>query len=114
MTSDRTQANGTTRPMVQVVDVWKRRGHNRVLKGVNLTAEKGRVVCLLGPSGAGKSTLLRCINALDENDSGVVYVDGDSIGCIERNGSLHQISQRDLCRQRANIGMVFQHFNLFP
>ncbi len=101
-------------PMVRIVDVWKARGRNIVLKGVNFTAEKGQVVCLLGPSGAGKSTLLRCINAMEANDSGVVYIDGVSIGCEERGGRLHQISERALCRQRADIGMVFQNFNLFP
>ena len=67
-------------PMVRIVDVWKTRGRNTVLKGINFTARKGQVVCLLGPSGAGKSTLLRCINALEANDSGVVFVDGESIG----------------------------------
>jgi len=101
-------------PMVQIVEVWKKRGHNQVLRGVSLTAQKGEVVCLLGPSGAGKSTLLRCINCLEENDSGVVYVDGSSIGCNERDGKLYQTSERELCRQRADIGMVFQNFNLFP
>ena len=101
-------------PMVRIVDVWKTRGRNTVLKGINFTARKGQVVCLLGPSGAGKSTLLRCINALEANDSGVVFVDGESIGCTERDGSFHEISERALCRQRANIGMVFQNFNLFP
>ena len=101
-------------PMVRIVDVWKRRGHNEVLKGINLSARRGEVVCVLGPSGAGKSTLLRCINALEENDSGVVYVDGVAIGCRERGGALHQVSERELCRQRAAIGMVFQSFNLFP
>ena len=100
--------------MIEIVKVWKRRGHNEVLKGVSFCAHRGEVVCLLGPSGAGKSTLLRCINALEENDSGVVYVDGISIGCRERLGRLHQISERELCRQRADIGMVFQNFNLFP
>jgi polar amino acid transport system ATP-binding protein len=101
-------------PMIEIVKVWKRRGHNEVLKGISFSAQKGEVVCLLGPSGAGKSTLLRCINALEENDSGVVYVDGISIGCRERLGRLHQVSERELCRQRADIGMVFQNFNLFP
>ena len=106
--------NGAARPMVQVDQVWKKRGHNQVLKGVDFSAEKGQVVCLLGPSGAGKSTLLRCINGLEENDSGVVYVDGIAIGCEMRDGELHQIGESALCRQRADIGMVFQNFNLFP
>jgi polar amino acid transport system ATP-binding protein len=105
---------GGASAMVRMVDVWKRRGHNEVLKGVNFSACRGEVVCLVGPSGAGKSTLLRCINALEENDSGVVYVDGVAIGCRERGDKLHQVSERELCRQRADIGMVSQNFNLFP
>ena len=100
--------------MVRIVEVWKRRGHNEVLKGINFSADRGEVVCLLGSSGAGKSTLLRCINALEENDSGVVYVDGVAIGCREHDGKLYRLSERKLCLQRADIGMVFQNFNLFP
>ena len=100
--------------MVRIVEVWKRRGHNEVLKGINFSADRGEVVCLLGSSGAGKSTLLRCINALEENDSGVVYVDGVTIGCREHAGKLYRLSERELCLQRADIGMVFQNFNLFP
>jgi len=107
-------AGGAGPAMVRIVEVWKRRGHNAVLKGINFSASRGEVVCLLGPSGAGKSTLLRCINALEENDSGVVYVDGVAIGCREHAGRLYQLSERELCRQRADIGMVFQNFNLFP
>jgi polar amino acid transport system ATP-binding protein len=100
--------------MVRIVEVWKRRGQNQVLKGINFSARRGEVVCLVGPSGAGKSTLLRCINALEENDSGVVYVDEVAIGCREHAGRLYQLSERELCRQRAAVGMVFQNFNLFP
>jgi ABC-type polar amino acid transport system ATPase subunit len=100
--------------MVRIVAVWKRRGHNEVLKGIDFSAQRGEVVCLLGPSGAGKSTLLRCINALEENDSGVVYVDGVAIGCREHEGKFYRLSERELCRQRADVGMVFQNFNLFP
>jgi polar amino acid transport system ATP-binding protein len=114
MTGSHAEQTERQTPMVRIVDVWKTRGRNKVLKGVNFTAEKGQVVCLLGPSGAGKSTLLRCINALEANDSGVVYIDGASIGCEERDGRFHQISERALCGQRADIGMVFQNFNLFP
>jgi polar amino acid transport system ATP-binding protein len=106
--------DGASPTMVRVVDVWKRRGHNEVLKGINFSACRGEVVCLVGPSGAGKSTLLRCINALEDNDSGVVYVDGVAIGCREYAGRLYRLSERELCRQRADIGMVFQNFNLFP
>ncbi len=101
-------------PMVRAVGVWKSRGANQVLKGVDFIAEARQVVCLLGPSGAGKSTLLRCINALEANDRGVVYVDGSPVGYRERSGTLHQLGEREICRQRAEIGMVFQAFNLFP
>jgi polar amino acid transport system ATP-binding protein len=101
-------------PLVRIVDVWKYRGGNLVLKGVNLESRRGQVVCLLGPSGAGKSTLLRCINALEGADRGLVYVDGVTIGCEERRGVYYRMRERDVARQRADIGMVFQNFNLFP
>jgi polar amino acid transport system ATP-binding protein len=100
-------------PMVRVVDLWKRHGATDVLKGAHLSASKGQVVCLLGPSGAGKSTLLRCINGLETIDSGVVYVDGAPVGYRELGGRFHPLGERELSRQRAEIGMVFQAFNLF-
>ncbi len=99
--------------MVEGIDVWKSRGANLVLKGVHFAAWKSQVVCLLGPSGAGKSTLLRCINGLETIDRGLIYVDGHPIGYRERDGELHELSERELCRQRSEIGMVFQNFNLF-
>ncbi len=101
-------------PMVGIADVWKARGRTQVLRGVNLAAGRGEVVCLLGPSGAGKSTLLRCVNALEPCDRGIVHVDGTAIGCEERGGRWHRLRERDVSRQRAGIGMVFQGFNLFP
>jgi polar amino acid transport system ATP-binding protein len=100
--------------MVQIVDVWKYRGSNLVLKGVDLEAQRGEVVCLLGPSGAGKSTLLRCINALEACDRGLVHVDGVTIGAKKRGNVYYRMSEREVSRQRADIGMVFQSFNLFP
>jgi polar amino acid transport system ATP-binding protein len=100
-------------PMVRIVDVWKRHGVTEVLKGAQLAASKGQVVCLLGPSGAGKSTLLRCINGLETIDSGAVYVDGHPVGYREQGGRFHPLSEHDFSRQRAEIGMVFQSFNLF-
>ena len=99
--------------MVEAAEVWKARGANQVLKGVNFTAAAGAVVCVLGPSGAGKSTFLRCINGLDTIDAGSLRVDGEPIGCREVNGVLHELGARALARQRAGIGMVFQSFNLF-
>jgi polar amino acid transport system ATP-binding protein len=99
---------------LRIVDVWKRRGHNLVLKGVNLEARRGEVLCILGPSGAGKSTLLRCINAIELADRGIVYLDDVPIGCRERHGVFIRMSETEVSSQRADIGMVFQSFNLFP
>ena len=101
-------------PLVRICNVWKKRGPNIVLKGVDLEAEQGKVVCLLGPSGAGKSTLLRCINAIEMPDRGVIYVDGVAIGCRPQGDSFVRLSEAEVSRQRADIGMVFQTFNLFP
>jgi polar amino acid transport system ATP-binding protein len=105
---------GEGQAIVRIVDVWKTRGQNVVLKGVDLEARRGEVVCLLGPSGAGKSTLLRCINAIEVADRGMVYVDNAPIGCKEKNGVFVRMSEREVSSQRADIGMVFQNFNLFP
>ncbi|WP_366941041.1 amino acid ABC transporter ATP-binding protein [Sphingobium sp.] len=100
--------------LLRVDNVWKVRGSNVVLKGVDLTVREGEALCLLGPSGAGKSTLLRCMNAIEMADRGVVYVDDVPIGCREKNGHFYRLNERELSHQRAGIGMVFQNFNLFP
>ena len=71
-------------------------------------------MCLLGPSGSGKSTFLRCINHLEKINSGRLYVDGSLVGYEERGGRLHELPEREVCRRRTEIGMVFQRFNLFP
>lgn len=89
---------------VQVVDLHKSYGNNEVLKGISLNVLPNEVVCMIGPSGSGKSTFLRCLNRLEETNSGHVYIDGYDIADKHTN--------IDLVRQ--NIGMVFQHFNLFP
>ncbi len=99
--------------MVEAVDVRKSFGSLDVLKGINLTIGKGEVVCLLGPSGSGKSTFLRCVNHLERMTSGRIQVDGQLIGYHERNDRLYEMSGRELARQRQDIGMVFQRFNLF-
>jgi polar amino acid transport system ATP-binding protein len=101
-------------PLVRIANVWKKRGATIVLRGVNLEAEQGQVVCLLGPSGAGKSTLLRCINALSLPDRGMIWVDGVAIGCHREGDRFVRLSETEVSRQRADIGMVFQTFNLFP
>jgi len=101
-------------PVVRAVDVHKRFGRLGVLKGVDLEVGRGEVVCVIGPSGSGKSTLLRCINHLEKIDAGRIEVNGHLIGYRERNGKLVEDSERNIARQRAEIGIVFQRFNLFP
>lgn len=101
-------------PLIRVENVWKRRGGNMILKGVNLDVNAGEAMCLLGPSGGGKSTLLRCVNAIEMADRGVVYVDGVPVACHQKGASFVRMREREVCRQRAEIGMVFQNFSLFP
>ena len=100
-------------PMIQAVDVWKSFGQLDVLKGINLEVMPGSVTCLIGPSGSGKSTFLRCVNHLEKVSAGRLYVDGDLIGYRERDGVLYEMSEKDAAKQRRDIGMVFQNFNLF-
>jgi polar amino acid transport system ATP-binding protein len=101
-------------PMVKAEAVCKSFGALDVLKGITLEIGKGEVLCMVGPSGSGKSTFLRCINHLEQVNAGRLYVDGELIGYRERGGKLHEMSPRDAAKQRRDIGMVFQHFNLFP
>ncbi|WP_297009508.1 ectoine/hydroxyectoine ABC transporter ATP-binding protein EhuA [uncultured Corynebacterium sp.] len=103
-----------TTPMISFRDVWKRFGSLDVLKGIDLEIAPGTVTCLIGPSGSGKSTLLRCVNHLEQIDAGRIEIEGELIGYREKEGRLHEISERDAARQRADVGMVFQSFNLFP
>jgi len=100
--------------MVSAEHVHKRFGRVDVLKGVSLEVEAGRVACLLGPSGSGKSTFLRCINHLEKIDSGRLSVAGELVGYRDAGGRLHELREREVVRKRAEIGMVFQRFNLFP
>ncbi|WP_324290159.1 amino acid ABC transporter ATP-binding protein [Gordonia sp. SL306] len=102
------------RPMVQADRVYKNFGSLQVLKGITLEVGRGEVLCLIGPSGSGKSTFLRCVNHLEVVNAGRLYVDGDLIGYQERGDKLHEMSPKDAAKQRRDIGMVFQHFNLFP
>ena len=106
--------SGAQRPMVDAQQVCKDFGALQVLKGVTLSVERGQVLVLVGPSGSGKSTFLRCINHLETVSAGRLYVDGDLIGYREKADKLYEMSPRDAARQRRDIGMVFQHFNLFP
>ena len=100
--------------MVRAEQVCKSFGALQVLKGVTLSVERGQVLVLVGPSGSGKSTFLRCINHLETVSAGRLYVDGELIGYREKSGKLYEMSPRDAAKQRRDIGMVFQHFNLFP
>jgi polar amino acid transport system ATP-binding protein len=94
--------------------VHKSFGRLEVLKGISMEVNKGQVFCLLGPSGSGKSTFLRCINHLEKINAGRIYVDGELIGYRERDGKLHEQRDSEIVACRAEIGMVFQSFNLFP
>jgi polar amino acid transport system ATP-binding protein len=107
-------AGQTTDLVLRTVDVHKRFGRLEVLKGVSIELRRGETVCIIGPSGSGKSTFLRCINHLEKVDSGRIEVSGHLIGYRERAGKLVEDSEGSIARQRAEIGMVFQRFNLFP
>jgi polar amino acid transport system ATP-binding protein len=100
-------------PALRVEGVRKSYGHVEVLKGIDMQVKPGEVACLVGPSGSGKSTFLRCINHLEKINSGRLYVHGELVGYEEKKGRLYELSDREVCRKRAEIGMVFQSFNLF-
>ncbi|WP_028934467.1 amino acid ABC transporter ATP-binding protein [Pseudonocardia spinosispora] len=105
---------GAAPPLVRARRLRKSFADVEVLRGVDLEVEAGQVCCIIGPSGSGKSTLLRCINHLEKLDSGQVHVDGELIGYRRIASTLLELSEREVARQRAGIGMVFQQFNLFP
>jgi polar amino acid transport system ATP-binding protein len=100
--------------MVKAENVHKSFGRLEVLKGINLEVRTGEVMCLLGPSGSGKSTFLRCINHLEKINAGRLWVDGELVGYRQQGDKLHELRDKEVCAKRAEIGMVFQHFNLFP
>jgi polar amino acid transport system ATP-binding protein len=100
--------------MLRLEHVHKHYGHLHVLKGVSLTVGRGEVLCVIGPSGSGKSTVLRCISHLEEIQAGRIYVDGELVGYREHNGKLYELREKEINRKRAEIGTVFQQFNLFP
>ncbi len=103
-----------TKPMIVADRVCKSFGALQVLKGISLEVQRGQVLCLVGPSGSGKSTFLRCINHLEQVNAGRLYVDGELVGYREKGDKLYELHPREAARQRRDIGMVFQHFNLFP
>jgi polar amino acid transport system ATP-binding protein len=100
--------------IMDATDVHKHFGKLHVLKGVSLEVRQRETVCIIGPSGSGKTTFIRCINHLEKIGSGRIEVNGHLIGYREQNGKLVEDSERSIARQRTQIGMVFQRFNLFP
>ncbi|HEY2175809.1 MAG TPA: amino acid ABC transporter ATP-binding protein [Mycobacteriales bacterium] len=100
--------------MVQAEQVCKNFGRLKVLKGITLRVSAGEVMCIIGPSGSGKSTFLRCINHLEQVDAGRLSVDGELVGYRQVGDKLHEMRDREVATKRAEIGMVFQRFNLFP
>ena len=104
----------TGAPMVKAEAVHKNFGRLEVLRGIYLEVSPKEVMCVIGPSGSGKSTFLRCINHLEKIDAGRLWVDGELVGYRQKGDRLYELSERDVCRKRAEIGMVFQRFNLFP
>ncbi len=101
-------------PMVRAEQVQKWFGRTQVLKGIDLVVTEKEVCCIIGPSGSGKSTFLRCINHLEAVDAGRLSVAGELIGYRQRGGKIYEMREREVARQRQDIGMVFQRFNLFP
>jgi polar amino acid transport system ATP-binding protein len=100
--------------MVKAEEVHKSFGRLEVLKGVSLEVRPSEVMVMLGPSGSGKSTFLRCINHLEKIDAGRLSVDGELVGYREAGDKIYELHEKEVCRKRAEIGMVFQRFNLFP
>ena len=100
--------------MVKAERVHKHFGRLEVLKGISLEVAPSEVMCLLGPSGSGKSTFLRCINHLENIDGGRLWVAGGLVGYRYANNKLYELRDSEIARSRAQIGMVFQRFNLFP
>jgi polar amino acid transport system ATP-binding protein len=100
--------------VVEAIAVHKYFGRLHVLKGVSMTVKRQEVVVVIGASGSGKTTFIRCVNHLEKIQQGRISVNGHLIGYREDNGKLVEDKERNIARQRAEIGMVFQRFNLFP
>ncbi len=100
--------------MVKAESVHKRFGRLEVLRGITLEVGRGEVMCIIGPSGSGKSTFLRAINHLEKINRGRLWVDGALVGYVQRGDRLHELHDNEVAKRRAEIGMVFQRFNLFP
>lgn len=105
---------GESAPMVRFMNVRKSYGSLTVLNNLNLDVAAGEMVTIIGPSGSGKTTVLRMLMTLETINGGVIYVDGDPLTHMERNGTLVPANARHVREVRSKIGMCFQHFNLFP
>jgi polar amino acid transport system ATP-binding protein len=114
MTAPASDSQPADPPLVRVRGLKKSFGAHRVLDGVDLDVRDGEVTVLLGPSGSGKSTLLRCVNHLERPDAGFVEIGGEIVGYRRQGGRLHELHAKAVARQRSQVGMVFQQFNLFP
>ncbi|MDQ1634239.1 MAG: polar amino acid transport system ATP-binding protein [Frankiaceae bacterium] len=114
MTAPVRTEDGPDSALVRAEGVRKSFGRTEVLRGIDLTVGRGQVMCVIGPSGSGKSTFLRCINHLEKVDGGRLWVDGELVGYRQVGNRLHELRESEVARKRAEIGMVFQHFNLFP
>jgi polar amino acid transport system ATP-binding protein len=101
-------------PLVLAEDVRKSFGPVEVLRGISLTVDPGQVLCIIGPSGSGKSTFIRCINHLEKIDGGRLLVDGHLVGYRRVGTKLYEMRESEIAKRREDVGMVFQHFNLFP
>jgi polar amino acid transport system ATP-binding protein len=101
-------------PVVLAEGVRKSFGPVEVLRGITLRVDPGQVLCIIGPSGSGKSTFIRCINHLEKIDSGQLLVDGHLVGYRRVGNKLHEMRESEVAKRREDVGMVFQHFNLFP
>ena len=101
-------------PMVKAEAISKSYGSNEVLKSISLEVKRGEVLCLVGPSGSGKSTFLRCINHLETINAGRLWVDGELVGYRQHGDKIYEMHPKEAAKQRRDIGMVFQRFNLFP
>ncbi|MBY6412538.1 amino acid ABC transporter ATP-binding protein [Rhodococcus sp. BP-252] len=109
-----TAAPENSKYAVEVRGIHKSFGPLEVLRGVDLVVRPGEVTVIIGPSGSGKSTLLRTLNHLEKVDQGTVRVDGNLVGYRRKGNKLHELSNKDILKQRSQIGFVFQNFNLFP
>jgi polar amino acid transport system ATP-binding protein len=112
--STMSQSSATERTVLSAKDIHKSFGDVHVLRGIDLDVHLGEVVCLLGPSGGGKSTLLRTFNALETIDRGSIRIGNDLLGFSDTDGERRRVPEKVLAKQRQQIGMVFQQFNLFP